>query len=74
MRLSEFRLAVAEEFGAYGKILCEEVVLTECGSRTANQALAAGVAARDVWLALCRIQDVPDNRRYGVGRQQKAAD
>ena len=71
MRLSEFRIAVTDEFGSYGKTLCAEVVLTEYGSRTANQALADGVPARDVWLALCRIQDVPEERRYGVGRHIK---
>ncbi|MGB3414200.1 MAG: DUF3046 domain-containing protein [Microbacteriaceae bacterium] len=71
MRLSEFRQAVVDEFGAYGKALCAELVLTELSSRTANEALKAGVPARDVWLALCRMQDVPEDRRYGVGRLLK---
>jgi hypothetical protein len=68
VRLSEFQLAVTDEFGdAYGSVLRRDLVLEEVGGRTADQALAAGVPAREVWLALCRAQDVPPNRWYGVG-------
>lgn len=71
MRLSEFQLAVSDEFGsAYGSVLTRDVVLEEVGGRTADQALAAGVPAREVWLALCRAQDVPPNRWYGVGQRE----
>ena len=55
MRLSEFWIAVDEEFGAaFGRVLAHDLVLGELGDRTAEQALAAGVPAREVWLALCR--------------------
>lgn len=68
MRLSEFNRAVEQEFGtAYGRQLVGELVLLELGTRTAEAALAAGVPARDVWLALCAAMDVPESRRYGVG-------
>ena len=30
-----------------------------------TQALAAGVNPRDVWLAVCDVQDVPAERRLG---------
>ncbi len=67
MRLSEFRQAIKDEFGeGYGRVLTRDLVLTRFG-RTADQALAAGVPARDVWLALCAETDVPESRRYGAG-------
>ncbi len=68
MRLSEFWLAVSDEFGAeYGRVLTSDLVLGEVGGRTAQEALRAGVNAREVWLALCSATDVPPERRYGVG-------
>lgn len=51
-------------------MLRREVVLVELGNRTADEAIAAGFAVRDVWLALCREQDVPEERRHGVGRPE----
>lgn len=70
MRLSEFWLAVSEEFGeSYGRVLTRDLVLGELGGVTADEALASGRDARDVWLALCAAMDVPAERRYGVGRR-----
>ena len=70
MRLSEFWLAVADEFGdSYGRILTRDLVLGDIGGVTADEALASGVPARSVWLALCSAMDVPSDRRYGVGRR-----
>lgn len=68
VRLSEFQLAIADEFGeAYGSVLTHDLVLEEVGGRTADQAIAAGESVRAVWLALCRAMDVPPQRWYGVG-------
>lgn len=67
MRLSEFRQALNDEFGeGYGRVLTRDLVLGALG-RTADQALASGVPARDVWLALCDETDVPPARRHGAG-------
>ena len=64
-------MAVEDEFGvAYGRTLTHDVVLGAVGGLTAEQALKAGHAAREVWLALCEVQDVPPNRRYGVGQRE----
>jgi hypothetical protein len=72
VRLSEFRQAVVDEFGAaYGAVLTRDLVLTELGDQTAEQALRAGWPARDVWLALCRATDVPESRWYGAGLPAK---
>jgi hypothetical protein len=68
VRLSEFWQAVNDEFGgAYGRMIVHDLVLTELGDSSAQDALARGVPARDVWLALCRASDVPPERWYGVG-------
>jgi hypothetical protein len=71
VRLSEFRLAVSDEFGeAYGAVITRDLVLGDLGGRTADQALSAGVPARTIWLALCEASDVPVERRFGVGQRE----
>ncbi len=70
MRLSEFWIAMDDEFGSYGRVLAHDVVLGDLGGLTAEQAIAAGVPMRSIWLALCEVQDVPESRRYGVGQRQ----
>jgi hypothetical protein len=71
MKLSEFRIAVDEEFGpGYGSVVVNDLVLAPIGGRTAREALAAGVPPREVWLALCEATDVPPTRRHGVGRHE----
>ena len=71
MRKSEFLLAMSDEFGeAYGRVIAHDLVLEALGSRTADQAMAAGLPMREIWLAICDAQDVPVNRRYGVGQRE----
>jgi hypothetical protein len=68
VRLSEFRQAVADEFGSgYGQVVTNDLNLVDLGDRTPEQALKAGIAPRDVWLAVCRASDVPPARRHGAG-------
>ena len=68
MKLSEFKLALTTEFGgAYGRVLAHDLVLRDLGGRTADEALAAGMQPRAVWLALCKEADVPQDRWHGVG-------
>ncbi|MHA7986980.1 DUF3046 domain-containing protein [Rathayibacter sp. CAU 1779] len=68
MRASEFQRAVAAEFGEqYGRALLRDLVIDRLGVRTGDQALAAGVSEREVWLALCEAMEVPVERRHGVG-------
>lgn len=67
MRLSEFRRAVAEEFGvAHGPVLMRDLWLSELGS-TCDEALASGMRPAQVWAALCSEMDVPVARRHGRG-------
>jgi hypothetical protein len=68
VRKSEFARAVVDEFGeGYGRVVTRDVVLAALGSVSADEALARGVEPRDVWLALCEVENVPPERRYGVG-------
>ena len=69
MKLSEFQRAVVDEFGSgYGQALLTDLVLAELGSRTAQEAIAAGIAPREVWIALCRETGVPQSHWYGAGK------
>ncbi|MEQ1736982.1 MAG: DUF3046 domain-containing protein [Rhodoglobus sp.] len=71
MRLSEFWLAVSDEFGAdYGRVLTQDLVLGDIGGLTAQQGIDRGVSAREIWLALCVAMDVPQARRHGVGQRE----
>ena len=71
MRLSEFWLAVSDEFGAdYGRVLTHDLVLGSVGGLTAEQAIKQGVNTKEIWLALCDATDVPAERRYGVGQRE----
>ncbi|CAN5185064.1 DUF3046 domain-containing protein [soil metagenome] len=71
MRRSEFLLAIADEYGeAYGRALTHDLVLGELGDLTADEAMAKGIPAREIWLALCRATDVPESRWYGAGIRQ----
>lgn len=70
MRLSEFRLAVSDEFGDYGRVITRDLVLGDIGGLTADEAVAKGIPAREIWLALCRAADVPPSRWYGVGQRE----
>lgn len=54
-------------FGAFGRVLVRDTVIVELGNRTPAQALEEGVPPREVWLALCRVQEVPVERRHGAG-------
>ncbi len=66
MRISDFWRLMDDEFGAgYSRVLSSSLVLAGVGGRTADQALRAGVPPRQVWLALCDVQDVPPERRLG---------
>ncbi|WP_211879067.1 DUF3046 domain-containing protein [Pseudarthrobacter albicanus] len=66
MRISDFWRLMDDEFGAgYSRVVASSLVLAGVGDRTAEQALGAGVPPRQVWLALCDVQDVPPERRLG---------
>lgn len=62
---SEFRQALEETFGpAYGRTLATELVLVPLGNRTPEQALADGVAPREVWDAVCVEMELDERVRW----------
>lgn len=66
MRLSEFWQLVSEEFGeAPGRHLAATLSLTRFGSTTAEEALDQGEDPKAVWAEICRMKDVPEERRLG---------
>ena len=61
-----------DEFGSsYSRVLAADLVLGQLGGRTAAEALAAGIPPKTVWLAVCDIQDVPQERRWGKDREPR---
>lgn len=67
MRLSQFWSLMDDEFGAlYAASLARDHSISSLGSRTAAEAIEAGVSPREVWLALCDDMDVPPERRLGT--------
>lgn len=61
-----------DEFGSeYAAVLVRDLVLTELDDRTGQQALAEGVEPKDVWLAICRAQNVPEERWLGLNKKPK---
>lgn len=72
MKLSEFWTNMDYEFGAgYARVLAGDLVLGSLGNMTALEALEAGVAPKDVWLAVCETQDIPEARRLGPDREPR---
>jgi len=72
---SEFLRAIDDEFGgAYGRTLVRDLVIEALGDRTAEEALAVGIAPKEVWVALCAAMDVPRERWHGAGRPEPRRD
>jgi hypothetical protein len=63
VRLTEFWRRMNERFGAtYAASLAADYRLPALGS-TVDQALAAGVEAKDVWRAVCAEFEMPPSLR-----------
>ncbi|MFL1381358.1 MULTISPECIES: DUF3046 domain-containing protein [unclassified Nocardiopsis] len=64
MRLTVFWRNMYEQFGeAYAQSLAKDYVIEGLGSRTVEGALADGVAAKEVWRAVCDAFDLPTAAR-----------
>jgi hypothetical protein len=64
VRLSEFWERMRDHFGpGYAESVARDHVLAELNGRTADQALAAGTAAKLVWRAVCEEFEVPRAKR-----------
>ncbi|MEJ2856155.1 MULTISPECIES: DUF3046 domain-containing protein [unclassified Saccharothrix] len=64
MRTTVFRKLMANEFGEVrAEMVARDHVLSALGGRTPDQALEAGLPAKEIWLAVCDAFDVPEHRR-----------
>jgi Protein of unknown function (DUF3046) len=64
VRLTVFWDQMNAQFGEdYAASVAKDYVLADVGGRTVNQALADGVAAKDIWRAVCDAFNVPDSIR-----------
>ena len=65
MRLTVFWERMHGRFGeAYADSIARDLVMASLGGRTVNEALSAGVDAREVWHAVCEALDVPVEQRH----------
>lgn len=72
MRISTFWEFMDHEFGSgYSRVLARDLVVAELGNHTAVEALDAGVDPKRVWFAVCRAQEIPEERRWGPDREPK---
>ncbi|GAA4446969.1 DUF3046 domain-containing protein [Actinokineospora soli] len=64
MRITAFRARLAEEFGPVrADTIARDHVFSALGGRTVDQALDAGLPAKEIWRAVCDAFEVPTERR-----------
>lgn len=64
MRHTEFWARMEDALGgAYARSWADMFVMADLGGRTASQALAAGVAPKEVWAAVWSALDLPASKR-----------
>ena len=63
---------MADEFGkAQSDVLIRDLALMELGDLTAASLLALGEDPKQIWLAICRVQQVPKERWAGLDKKLK---
>ncbi|GAB6986680.1 DUF3046 domain-containing protein [Nocardioides pyridinolyticus] len=64
MRHTEFWARMDDALGkSYARSWADLYVMGDLGGRTANEALAAGVSPKEVWAAVWRVLELPQNKR-----------
>jgi hypothetical protein len=72
VRHSDFQFLMEDEFGKeYAAVLLRDLALTEVEDLTGQGALAKGIDPKIIWLAICRAQDVPEERWLGLNKKPK---
>lgn len=72
MRLSQFYELMADEFGKpQADVLIRDLALLELGDQTATVLLDQGEDPKQIWLAICRAQQVPQERWNGLDKKAK---
>lgn len=64
MRITAFRKLMADEFGEVrADMLARDHVFSALDGRTVDQALDAGLSAKEIWRAVCDVFEVSPERR-----------
>jgi hypothetical protein len=64
MRHTELWVRLEQALGpTYARSWAHDFVITELGHRTTEEALASGVAPKDVWAAVWRALELPPSER-----------
>ncbi|KAA9159965.1 DUF3046 domain-containing protein [Amycolatopsis acidicola] len=64
MRITVFRRLMSDEFGPVrAETMAKDHVFSSLGGRTVDEALAAGLSAKEIWREVCQAFDVPAERR-----------
>ncbi len=64
MRHTEFWARMERALGpGYYRVWADQFVMAELDRRTAQEAIDAGVPPKQVWLAVWRALELPDNER-----------
>jgi len=72
LRLSQFQELMSDEYGkSQAQVLIRDLALLELGDKTAASLLASGEDPRQIWLAICRVQQVPEERWTGLDKKAK---
>jgi hypothetical protein len=59
-----------DEFGSeWSAVILRDLVLTDLGDLTGEQALEASYEPKEVWLAICRTQNIPSERWAGLNKK-----
>ena len=63
---------MADEFGkAHSEVIVRDFALLELGDKTAATLLDQGEDPKQIWLAICRAQQVPIERWNGFDKKAK---
>jgi hypothetical protein len=63
---------MADEFGrAHADVIIRDLALLELGDKTAATLLSLGEDPRQIWLAICRAQQIPKERWTGLDKKAK---
>jgi len=63
---------MTDEFGkSHSDVIIRDFALLELGDKTAAVLLAQGEDPRTIWLAICRAQQVPQERWSGLDKIAK---
>lgn len=75
MKLSRFYELLAEEFGpGFSQVILNDTRLIDFQDKTPSELIAEGAETREIWLAICRAQQVPKSRWHGVIQTKQHAE